>query len=97
MNERLGLHIQGAGFIIYPKECFDEAGILTEKIEIYSSFLKFAPKDFDGDGFFEIECIQVLYFDWHRNFAGYARVVMKFNKETQQFDVVQSKYLAQGI
>ena len=78
---------------IYPEEYFDETGKLTNEIEIfYSSFLKFEPKDIDEDCFFEIECTQVLYLDQHRNFLGYARTVMKFNKETQKFDVVQSKY-----
>ena len=78
---------------VYPAEFFDETGKLTKEIEIfYSSFLKFEPKDIDGDGLFEIECTQVLYFDYHRNFVGYARTVIKLNKETQQFDIVQTKY-----
>lgn len=78
---------------LYPGEYFDDTGKLTEKIEIsYGSFLKFSPKDVDGDGVFEMECVQLLYFDKHRNFVGYARSIMKFNTETQQFDVIQAEY-----
>ena len=59
---------------------------------ICDGFVKFIPKDVDEDGIFEIECLQLYYLNWHRDFAGYAKSILKFNNEEQQFDVIQAEF-----
>ena len=77
----------------YSEDQFDNTGRLKYDIEmICDGFLRFAPKDIDEDGIFEIECLQLYYLNWHRDFAGYAKSILKFNNEDQQFEVIQAEF-----
>lgn len=74
----------------YSEDQFDNTGRLKYDIEmICDGFLRFAPKDIDEDGIFEIECLQLCYLDW---LPGYAKSVLKYNNEEQQFEVIQAEY-----
>lgn len=56
------------------------------------SFYGFEPKDVDDDGISEIHCKQYTHILDHADYTGTAHSVLKFNKETQAFEVVDAWY-----
>ena len=49
-------------------------------------------KDVDGDGISEIICKQYSYYSYHNDYAGTACSVLKFNNQTQAFEVIDAWY-----
>ena len=55
-------------------------------------FYVFEPADTDGDGISEILCKQYTHYRDHADYTGTACSVLKFNTETQLFEVVDAWY-----
>lgn len=78
----------------YADDFFDENGKGKRDISILcDSFMEFTPKDIDGDGVFEIECLQYVSLDGHADGIGYAKSALKLNTETQKFEVIQAEFV----
>lgn len=74
------------------KAYIDNAGEIPEDSIIADSFYVFEPKDTDNDGISEILCKQYTSIFGHSDYTGTACSVLKFNKDTQAFDVVDAWY-----
>ncbi len=74
---------------------FDEDGKALDKYDdpiSCDSFYKFTPKDVDGDGVFEIVCLQYVSLNGHTDYIGDAKSTLKFNLETENFEVVDAEF-----
>ena len=69
----------------------DRENLPTHNIEM-DPFFVFEPKDVDGDGISEIICKQYSYYSYHNDYAGTACSVLKFNNQTQAFEVIDAWY-----
>ena len=68
---------------------FDETGEVTTDASLsVDSFYQFEPEDIDGDGVFEIVCLQYASLSFHGNRIGWAKSILKYNPETQAFEVI---------
>ncbi len=77
----------------YNDEVFDDTGKLLYTFELgCDTFFEFEPIDVDGDGVFEIAASQYTYLDGHADGIGNAKTVLKFNTNTQRFDVIDSSF-----
>jgi len=78
----------------YTNEFFDENGKGRSTIGIWcDSFWGFIPEDVDGDGIFEIACQQYVSLTTHADGIGTAKSILKFNPQTQEFEVVQAEFV----
>ena len=79
----------------YIDEFFDENGMGKRNVSIWcDSFMKFYPEDADGDGSFEIVCLQYVSLDSHPDYIGDAKSILKFNPQTQEFEVIQTEFIS---
>ena len=75
---------------------FDVNGnaISNAKNEILcDSFREFVPEDIDGDGIFEIACLQYVSLYGHSDYIGDAKSVLKFNPNKQEFDIIKVEFI----
>jgi len=73
---------------------FDESGKVTRAETIHcDSFHTFVPEDVDGDGIFEIVCLQYVSLCGHSDGIGDAKTVLKWNGKTRTFAVIQSELI----
>lgn len=79
IKERYGEYIDGSG------------KMPSGKIEL-DPFYVFEPKDVDDDGISEILCKQYSSIRSHADYTGTAHSVLKFNTDTQLFEVVDAWY-----
>jgi hypothetical protein len=79
---------------------FDEAGKVISNVHfeniVCDSFMEFIPKDVDNDGTFEVACLQYVSLYGHSDGIGYAKSILKFNKNTKMFEVVGSEFIPMG-
>lgn len=73
-------------------EYLDASDKLPDGNFMVDSFCIFEPKDTDGDGISEILCKQYTSIRMHADYTGIACSVLKFNKETQVFEVIDAWY-----
>ncbi len=59
------------------------------------SFSEFEPQDIDGDGVFEIVCLQYVSLLGHSDCIGNAKSILKFNSDTQKFAVITAEFIAE--
>jgi len=79
----------------YIDDFFDENGKGKRNISIScDSFMEFKPEDVDGDGVFEIACLQYVSLDGHSDGVGYVKSILKSNPQTQKFEVIQTAFIA---
>lgn len=71
---------------------FEEGGKVLHYTIMLDSFYEFAPEDVDGDGISEILCKQYTSCIGHADYTGTACSVLKFNTQTQAFEVVDAWY-----
>lgn len=76
----------------YQNFWYDEKGNPVEQEISIDSFLEFSPLDIDDDGIFEISCTQHVSLFWHMNTIGWANSVLKYNNETNKFEVVSAEF-----
>jgi len=74
------------------RDHIEKAGELPQGSLVLDPFYVFEPKDVDHDGISEIICKQYTAFFSHADYTGTACSVLKFNKETQSFQVVDAWY-----
>ena len=72
------------------KEYIDGSDELPDGSINVDPFYVFQPKDVDGDGISEIICKQYTNILDHADYTGTVSSVLKFNKKTQSFDVVNA-------
>ena len=77
----------------YNEEFFDEDGKGKREKIWCDSFCEFVPEDVDGDGIFEIACLQYVSLQGHSDGIGFARTVLKFNPLTLEFEVIQTEFI----
>ncbi len=77
----------------YTSDFFDETGkgITTDAIEC-DSFFEFSLKNVDADEALEIVGVQYASLMGHAGAIGYANSVLKYNKNTNQFEVIESSF-----
>ena len=74
---------------------FDETGkVINDEMISCDSFFEFAPEDVDGDGVFEIACLQYVSLYGHADYIGNAKSVLKFNLQKQEFEIIQAEFKA---
>lgn len=74
---------------------YDETGKVIKDCRILcDSFCEFYPEDVDGDGVFELVCLQYVSLNGHTDHIGDAYSVLKFSNDTNQFEVVSCEFLA---
>ena len=80
----------------YTDEFFDEngKGLLELSIEC-DSFFEFQPKDLNGDGVYEIECLQYVSLLGHADGVGYAKSILKYSEKKKDFFIVESCFLTE--
>lgn len=71
---------------------FEQSGKVLHYTICLDSFYEFAPEDVDGDGISEILCKQYTSCIDHSDYTGTACSVLKFNTQTQTFEVVDAWY-----
>ena len=73
---------------------FDESGkvIWSEPI-MCDSFREFVPEDTDGDGIYEIACLQYVSLYGHSDYVGDAKSILRFNVQAQQFEVAEASFI----
>ena len=77
---------------------FDKKGNVVEQGEIScDSFYEFIPKDVDNDGVYEIVCLQYVSLYGHSDHIGDAKSILKFNKKTQQFEVIKAEFIQKDL
>jgi len=74
------------------KKYLDHAKELPDDEMMIDPFYVFEPTDTDGDGVSEILCKQYTSIFGHADYTGNACSVLKFNVETQTFEVVDAWY-----
>lgn len=73
---------------------FNEIGKVICNATIWcDSFREFIPTDIDNDGIFEITCLQYVSLYSHADYIGDAKSVLKFNCDTQKFEVLESEFI----
>lgn len=79
----------------YNEEFFDENGKAKQSIGIWcDSFFEFYPEDVDGDGVFEIICMQYVSLASHADYIGDAKSILKFNSNKQTFEVIEAEFVS---
>ena len=72
---------------------YDETGKVIRDCRILcDSFCEFYPEDVDGDGVFELVCLQYVSLKGHSDHIGDAYSVLKFSNDTNQFEVVSCEF-----
>ncbi len=80
----------------YRDDFFDGSGKCARDIHIWcDSFFEFIPTDIDNDNIYEIVCKQYVSLDGHADGIGYAISVLKFNAEAEQFEIIETSFLAE--
>lgn len=73
---------------------FDINGNVVENRSLlYDSFKEFIPEDVDNDDIFEILCLQYVSLYSHTDYIGDAKSVLKFNANTQEFDIIKAEFI----
>ena len=73
---------------------FDEDGkVIGDGIIWCDSFREFTPEDVDGDGIFEMVYLQYVSLYGHTDYIGDAKSVLKFNPNTQKFEVIKAEFI----
>lgn len=79
----------------YAADFFDREGKGQSGLVIScDSFNEFTPKDVDGDGIYEIVCLQYVSLTDHSDYIGDAKTVLKYNTKLQTFEVVESEFIS---
>lgn len=71
---------------------YEEGGKVLDYQIYMDPFYEFAPEDVDGDGISEILCKQYTSCIGHADYTGTACSVLKFNTQTQTFEVIDAWY-----
>ena len=71
---------------------YDENGDPKESFLLVDSFYSFVPKDDDGDGVYEIHCRQYTSLIGHSNYIGDAVSVLKYNKDSGKFEMIEAGF-----
>ena len=78
----------------YRGRIFDDNGKVIEGFDIHcGSFYQFIPEDIDGDGIYEIVCLQYVSITDETDWIGDAKSILKFNPDSQRFEVVQAEFI----
>ncbi len=73
---------------------FDENGEpLCNETVLSDNFREFIPEDIDGDGVYEIACLQYLSIGGHSNHIGDAECFLKYNIQGNNFEVVKAEFI----
>ncbi|MBR5473735.1 MAG: hypothetical protein IKU82_07090, partial [Clostridia bacterium] len=71
---------------------YDENGEPTNCEINVDSFYEFIPVDIDNDGIYEISCRQYVSLIGHSDGLGYVKTILKYNNETSQFEIIDTKF-----
>ena len=85
-----------SGYKVYHGVYFDETGKPLNKNEenvLFDSFREFTPADVDGDGTFELVCLQYASLYCHADYIGDAKSVLKYNSDTKEFEVIKAEFI----
>lgn len=78
----------------YSSAYFDENGDpLRSEVVLSDTFREFIPKDIDGDGVYEIACLQYLSIVGHSNYIGDAKCFLKYNTQENKFEIVKAEFI----
>ncbi|MCM1226056.1 MAG: hypothetical protein NC320_01350 [Clostridium sp.] len=78
----------------YSKAWFDENGVPTcNETVLLDSFKEFIPKDIDGDGIYELICMQYASLGGHSNYIGNAECCLKYDVQENKFKVVKAEFI----
>lgn len=78
----------------YTADFFDKDGKGPAGLTVTcDSFNKFVPNDVDGDGIYEIVCMQYVFLADHSDYIGDAKTVLKYNTKQQTFEVAQAEFI----
>lgn len=77
---------------------FNEDGTVIEgkndsEWAMFDSFREFVPEDIDGDGVYEISCLQFTSIDSHVEYVGDVQSYLKYNSDNKQFEVVKADFI----
>lgn len=78
----------------YKDYWYDENGTPNALSILVDSFCEFYAKDVDNDGIYEIACKQYVSLVGHSDFIGWATTVLKYNKASGTFVIVESGFEA---
>lgn len=78
----------------YASAYFDKSGKVKCNDSIWcDSFRKFIPEDVDNDGIFELVCLQYVSLGGHSNYIGDVKSYLKYNVQTNKFEIIQSEFI----
>ncbi|MDE7365545.1 MAG: hypothetical protein K2N27_11850 [Ruminococcus sp.] len=60
---------------------------------MFDSFREFKPEDIDGDGIYEMSCLQFTAMSSHSEYVGDAQSYLKYNSDNKQFEVVKADFI----
>ncbi len=66
---------------------------LCNETVLIDNFREFIPEDIDGDGVYEIACLQYLSIGGHSNYIGDAECFLKYNVQENDFEVVKAEFI----